>query len=56
MASIISVILNEIASIVVTLTVDKAELAAGALVKAGQIGSLDGKAVYIYLSENGSAT
>jgi hypothetical protein len=56
MASIISTVLTDIANVVVTLTVDKAELGAGALVKVGEIGSIGGNPVYMYLSENPAAT
>lgn len=38
------------------LVVDQAELTAGGLVKIGQIASVGGKPIYMYLSENPSAT
>lgn len=49
-------VISEIATVAVTIQIDEAELATGALVKAGQIGSTGGKPVYVYLSENPSAT
>jgi hypothetical protein len=56
MASIVSTVLNEIIQVVVTLEADQAELEAGALVKVGQVGSVKGNPVYLYLSENANAS
>jgi hypothetical protein len=55
-ASIVSTVLNTVVEVVVTLQADVAELEAGALVKVGEVGTIAGKPVYIYLSENASAT
>lgn len=49
-------VITEVATIAATITIDDAELTAGALVKAGQIASVGGKPVYVYLSENPAAT
>jgi hypothetical protein len=49
-------ILALIGELAADLSIDTAELSAGALVKVGQIGSIGGKAIYVYLSENASAT
>jgi hypothetical protein len=49
-------ILALIGEIAADFTIDSAELAAGGLVKVGQIGSVGGKGIYVYLSENAAAT
>jgi hypothetical protein len=56
MASIVSTILNDVVTAAVDFQVDKAELVAGALVKVGEIGSIEGKPIYMYLSDNPSAS
>lgn len=49
-------IASTIIKVAVDLEIDQAELALGALVKVGQIGSTGGNPVYVYLSENANAT
>lgn len=48
-------VLTEIATIALDLQIDQVELASGALVKVGQVASLNGKPVYVYISENPAA-
>ena len=49
-------ILSTVVKVALDLEIDAAELAAGTLVKVGEIGSTGGNPVYVYLSENANAT
>jgi len=49
-------ILALIGTLAADFTIDSAQLAAGSPVKVGQVASLEGKPVYVYLSENPALT
>ena len=52
---VVSNIIATIETLATDFVIDQAELAAGGLVKVGEIASVGGKAIYMYLSENPSA-